>query len=91
MQFETLNITALEKAVALLFGEAATPLVTRTYHTINEAMMEGYDQGRADAEDDQAETVDAFFDRLGADEIVFSLQHDSGDEQPDQDGYTIGG
>lgn len=51
MQFASMNITALERAVALLAGPEASSVIAKTYQALESAMHDAYNEGFKHGED----------------------------------------
>lgn len=85
---QTVNTRALDVTLDALFGPNASQLAGKVYTTVEQAMREGYQLGKLEAEERVEERIDAAFDNG----FVQGKDHAEQDqsEQAWDDGYVAG-
>lgn len=99
MQFENINIDALQRATDYVVGPDGTATVAKTYHAFHAAMQAAFEEGRAlgraEAEQDVEDRLDTAFDEGFEQGSAFQELEDEADaaqaaDECYEDGYLDG-
>ena len=87
---QTVNVTALEKAAVAIVGTQAFAVITSLYQMLDQAIKDGYELGRIDAEQNVEERLDAAFDNGFEQGSEFLADAEANEQQAYDEGYLEG-
>jgi hypothetical protein len=90
MQFEQVNLAALEIAIKTAMGPEAPEVVRKLYVNIEHAMRIAYDRGYADCLNDTDKVYDQGFSDGAEDDLSYNEGWDAGFEEGETSGYMCG-
>lgn len=82
---ENVNVEAMYRAQVLMFGADTTMMVAKLADVIDQAMRDGYDLGKLDAEENVEERLDAAFDEGFEQGVEFAEVSDDDEQNELQD------
>jgi flagellar biosynthesis/type III secretory pathway protein FliH len=90
---QEVNVEAMYRATELMFGEQASMILAKLADVIDKAMVDGYEQGLLDSQENLEAATAASFDNgyaLGSAEGIMQAQDEADGAESYDDGYLQG-